>query len=665
MTNAVVPDGLEIDEHPAHVPGGGGLIVGLIAVALVAIFLASGGNETPDPAPEETLPDIDVVLDDIWNRLELPGADPLRTVAYLGAGEGYIAAGDGPQFWWSADGLAWRLGAVPSAGPYHVSGLVGLRDSVVAVGSDTDVTGQSRPAAWHLDADEEWVLDDVPIDGHSALDGVEEALGRVVAWGWKGSPRDFDPDADALVLTSTDGSTWAETSLPEGMRVHAVRFLGNSWHIMGSLGGKPALYQTVNLEDLEAQSSEGLPFGWAMTDAYIENGALIANLLDLGLDRTRQWRLEDDGEWVPHAPQTLNGPVVIRGDVTDYVGVGSGRLWSGATAWADAGLEGIVADVTGNVAVGGQNGQPVVWVRGVDGEPTITVEAQPGAGWEAVTELGNGIPRGPWLVGDAWVVGVGTDWWLVSGGAVDELPDLAGASISRIDRVGEEWVALPAMMWTSDGVEWEQRDEAWPNAASGQGYVAAVTETDRGALAVGLDEFRLWAVAASTDAGRTWHQVTEPVPTTPVSLIRPVPGGFTAMAALPRSTEQIVRSLDGITWEPFMDGDLVAIAEPPAVVTPDGRLVVLDTNDEYPAPAEGVAAVIRGPEGDITVVAGGSLWTQPPAGIVSPPDWVELPLDPIHGLSAADVRPIPDGGEMYVLAVDRGSVRIHHWNPGS
>ena len=91
----------------------------------------------------------------------------------------------------------------------------------------------------------------------------------------------------------------------------------------------------------------------------------------------------------------------------------------------------------------------------------------------------------------------------------------------------------------------------------------------------------------------------------------------------------------------------------------------LDTGEEYSAPTDGVTAVVRGGDGGLAVVAGGSLWIDPPPDVVDPPDWVELPLDPAHGLAGADVRPLSTGDDLYVLAVDRGRVQILRWVPES
>ena len=661
VTNAVVPDGIEVDDHPQGIPGGG-LAIGLVVGAVIVLFIASGGTESVPPSPDETLPEIETVTEDAWGRLDLPGAAPLQAVALLGVDRGYVAAGTGPQFWWSDDGVTWELGAAPS-GPRDVADITGYRQSVVAVGSATDVGAGNRPVVWRTDTGEEWEVIDIAGHERAALEGVVAGVGHVVAWGWAGSGRDFAPETEPVVLASADGAEWTEIAFPHGMRVHAVRFLANRWYVMGGLTGQPALFVSTDLTEWEELPPRLLPFGWVMTDLLSEGNALTANLLDLGSRQTRQWALDPDGTWTVHGPPTLGGPVVIHGDALDSFGVGSGRLFTGAVDWVDAGLAGEVFDVEGNVAVGSVEGQPAVWVRGSESEPVAAVVAGEAAKWESLVALGRGAAHGPWLVGGSWVVGVGTDWWMVSPeGGAGGIPDLAGMALTRIDRVGDEWVTLPTMMWSSDGTDWEQRAEPWPGAAFGSGDVVAVTETAGGALAVGFDERRLWTVSMSTDAGKTWDLVGESEPMTPVELIRPVPGGFTGLAALPRSNQQIVQTTDGRIWEPLMAGELVEIAEPPAVVTPDGRLMLLDSQGELSVPSTAVSAVVRGVDGRLAVVAAGSLWTEPPPGTATPSEWIEIPLDPRHGLSAADVRPLPQEDGMFVLAVDRGRVAIYGWS---
>lgn len=652
MVGVVVPDGVEGDQRSSRPPFG--LVIGLAVIAVGTLLLISGGNR-PIASTATTVPTLEPVLASSWHRLDLPGMAPLRDVAKYGF-SGYVAAGDGPQFWWSEDGVTWELGESPDA-PYAVSGVADLGERVVAVGATTDPSGVTHPAIVFSEDRTEWTAVDLEIEANAALEGVTVGTRRAIAWGWTGTPDDFAPGVGPLVVTTVDGVEWTPLEFPRGVRVHAVRHLNGDWHVMGSLTGQAVLFRSTDTIEWEQIDTDALPFGWVMADLRPTNRGVVANLVNESHPGARQWILMPDG-WQPDG-DVFVGPTTVQATLVEAVGVGGGRLWTAdgnrLSEWTNAGLAGVVTDVYGNVAVGGFRDQPAVWVRGEGTDPVAAVApSTQEAGWEVVANLGPGEAHGPWLVNGRWVVGNGTDWWTVDGEGVEAIAALAGVEITRIDPVGDEWVALPAMLWTSDGSVWEQRAEVWPEASAGQGYVAAATETEAGALVVGLDQHRLWAVAETTDAGHTWELAAEPVPTTPVRLIRPVPGGLTGLAAIPRNRQEVVYSPDGLTWEPLIEGRMIEIAEPPAVVTSDGRLVFLDTDLEFALTTGGVTAVARGPDGEVALVAGGRLWRDAPA-------WSSLPLGPAHGLSAADLRPLPIDGEVLVLAVDRGEVSVLRW----
>lgn len=657
MADAVLPDGIEIEEPQWRMPAPG-IVIGLAGAALAALLVVSGGTPGVPPTPDDTLPDLEVV-DGGWSRLDLPGAGPLRAVAALGVADGYVAAGDGPQFWRSSDGLTWHLTDGPDH-PFSVGGVEELRGSIVVVGSDTSTSGSHQPVIVTIDdAGTSRVID---LAGHeeAALEDVVAGAGRAMAWGWSGSPRDFTPQAEPLVVTSTDGLTWQELQLPDGMRVRAVRFDGTTWWVMGSRIGQPALFKATDVRQWTQVPTENLPFGWTMTDLRFGDAGLTAVALDQGQSETAEWRLEGD-EWARVGEELWAGPSQVRDDAMQEIGLGFGRLWTRPAdsariaAWEDVGLEGEVVDLDGNVAVGGFGGQPSVWVRRSSGELASILPAPTGASWQLAANLGRGTVRGPWSVAGSWVVGTGEEWWLVTGSEVVPVPQLTGTTVERIDRVRDEWVAMPGMVWTSDGLSWEQRAEPWPEAAAGHGFVAGVAETpDGGALTVGLDQDRLWAVAASSDDGATWSLVADPAPTTPIRMIRALPDGFVAVAALPRNREAIMQSHDGIEWTELMEGEMLEGAEPPTVITPDGSLVLLDSGESVTVPRRAVTAVVRGPDGTVSVVAEGYLWT-------GGPDWTEVPLDPAHGLSGTDVRPLPGLDGLAVVAVDRGRVGIYRW----
>ncbi|MGH8911321.1 MAG: hypothetical protein ACRDVD_02325 [Acidimicrobiia bacterium] len=655
--NAVVPDGIETDERRSAMPGGGPVLALLLAGA-VGLFVVSGGQGPPPPVPDDTLPQLEVLLEGAWERVDLPGSAPLTAVALTRGGD-YLAAGVGPQFWWSRDGAAsWSVGSWGSETPGTVADIVTLSgEAAVAVGSETHQGLEPEAMIWTSPDGESWDGQKVSSGVPSGLDGVVFGDQRLMAWGWTGSPDDLTPEVGPLLMTSADGVDWTPVEgLEHGFRIHNVEY-GPPWLVMGSLAGQAALWTSTDLTTWEVIPPDRLPFGWAMVDLRFElSGATVANLLDLGAGRSRQWRLGEDGTWAGLGSEIIEGPVTLTGEADDFLAVGSGHLWSGETQWSDVGLDGEVLDLAGNVAVGGVDGQPAMWVRGVEIAPVVEVPRAPGPTWEITTDLGEGELGGPWPVADRWIVGVGNDWSLVRANRIRTVSDLADTAVWRIDQVGEEWVALPSMRWSSDGLKWERRSDPWLDAGRGVGFVAAVAQIDGSAVAVGFDEDRMWAVANSTDGGRTWTSVPVSAPPDSLRDIRAVAGGFIAVSRPASGEEPILyHSPNGTTWSPIEGAQAVAGAEPAAFLSPEGRLVMAGTAEVFGFTHGEITAVARQPEGMLAVATSDSLW-------LGPAPWVEIPLDPTHGWSAADVRPIPVDGELLAVAVDRGRIRILQWS---
>lgn len=358
MVNAVVPDGIETDLAPPRGMPGGGSALALLLAGVVALFVVSGGKELP-AAPVDTLPALESVLAKTWNRIDLPGSGPITAVDTTSFGV-YVAAGAGPRFWWSGDeGQTWEPGRESQAQRGEITGIVTLGDGrALAVGTNLGAI----PVIWRSEDGKVWESQTIFIHGPGGLDGVAFADGRFVAWGWTGAAEDFAPGVGPLLLTSRDGITWDRIEGPgEGVRIHRVVEYFGGWLAMGSAGGRPALWQGYDLSEWEAVPSVELPFGWAMVGVRTE--PLIATLLDVGGDRTREWQSNDDGTWSAYGPEIIEGPASLAGDTSRYLGVGSGHLWVGEKSWTDAGLDGTVHGVAGNVAVGEADGHPAIWLR--------------------------------------------------------------------------------------------------------------------------------------------------------------------------------------------------------------------------------------------------------------------------------------------------------------
>jgi hypothetical protein len=652
LVTVVVPDGLEPDREPRSRPAAGWLVA-LGVVALAALLFASrGGGEVPDTGTTvPTVPDV-VGPDSGWRLLDLPGTHRLLDVTRLDAG-GYAAVGDGPQFWYSPDGQTWSLGDLRSDDVGEATGVAEYDGLVAAVGSVVSESGERRASIWVSEQGANWERVLTGTKTPAALEGVTAGPNRLYAWGWRGSDQDFSPDTGSLVLASTDGRNWTDVGgIPEEARIHRIVNLDGTWYATGLETGQAAVWREEG-GSWTAMSSAGFPFGWAMMDLRSNDSGLIANLAEVGLGPTRSFREGADGTWVPLTDPLVNGPVVM---LSSELAVGAGQLWKDGPEWSPIDLEGDVASVAGDVAVGSTQGQPALWVHDARTVPRFVHPATPPSDtWEEKAGLGRGQVQGPWPVANGWLVGVDSKWWFLGDGEPVVVTELDGASITAVDRVGNEWVALPDMLWSADGVAWDQRPLPWESADTKIGYVAAVSVFQGGIQAIGQDDSYLWMAAVSSDSGHSW-QVVQRSAITPVYRIRPIPAGYVGVAARPRSTEGVVESSDGFEWEGLSSGELIDASQPPAILETDG-LVFLDDGTPVAPPRRDVTAVTRTEDGSIMVVAGGSLWIEKGEG-----SWSNVPLDPRHGVDGAVVAPLAAGSEPLILVSDHQRVTLMGWN---
>lgn len=663
MADNVVVDGLE----PGRIgPSAGGWWVPVAGLVIAALFfIASGGGNPVVPAPDPVLPELEPAVES-WVPLRLPGAGSLTAVTdYSG---GLLAAGSGPQFWRSPDGAAWELGAVTggegaaAVGGDSVTGLAGIGEGAVAVGIGAGDGTQTTAAAWVSEDGGTWERIELAIAAErSGLDGVVSSGGTVVAWGWTGTPRDFDPEVDNLVLVSVADGMWRDASIPaDGVRLHSVLADGEGWLATGGVDGRPALWSSADLATWERIPTEGLPFGWTMVDAVRgSEDVLTVNLMLTGTTRTQTWTLETEAEWRLEGASVDDGPTDLTTTGDGVVGVGEGRLWRLGEEWSSTAIVGTVEAVSGGVAVGGLDGQPALWVEQPTAPPTAEVDQVGEGSWVMAAELGEGDLKGAWPVADGTVVGVGDRAWFVNGvGAVEPIVDLDGVKVDRVDRAWGEWVAVPEMLWSDDGTTWVLRGDPWDGFIDGRATVAGVSVTEGGAiLAVGFTDRGLWAAAESYNGGRTWRLVGDPLPATPVFDILPIPGGFIGEAAGARTTRQVVVSTDGVTWEPFLGGRLVKGVDVAAVVTMVGELHLLAADERVLIRRFDITALAHRPGEDhpIAFVAGGRLWLRDDP-------WSDLPLDPPHGMDATDIHPITGLEGPAVVGSEAGLVDLYRWN---
>jgi hypothetical protein len=619
------------------------------------------------PSPSLTIPEV-IVPEDRWERLDLPGSGSLTDVALLGDGT-YLAVGEGPQFWSSTDATHWTPMPSTDVDPASAAAVTAFGDGAVAVGSARLGDLTMRATVWVSTDLGTWGSVTPVEDGDSGLEGVLADGDVLIAWGWRGTAQPFSPAGEALLLTSSDGQAWQEAPPPTAdARVYAVRSRpAGGWWAMGYEIGRPALWSSDDLQEWEAVPTRGLPFGWAMVELVDSNSPirpLLATLVDVGDGRIRRWQIEEDGQWAALGDR-FGGPSRTTSHQVERFGTGAGRLWvlgdnqtewGPLDVWEDLDLEGEVRAVARRVAVGSYENRPSLWM--IDAATmTYTLPAVGGPRWEKVAELGEGAIVDAWQVGAGWLVGGWVDgspdrhWWYLDSGGAEPI-DPGWSHLERIDPVGEEWVSVPSMLWSDDGREWEERAEV----AQTPGYLlAALPEEDGDVVALHASRVWMWAVSRSSDGGRSWEVLAEPVASTPIWDVAPSTFGFVGTAARQRGTQAVVHSTDGVEWDNLEGVDRLLTTELPAAVTEQGSLLLLDTGEETEVPRLDITHASRAGD-DLVLLAGGRLW------VGNKDDWESIPLDAAHGLAAASVAPVAIDGRVHVVASDGTGVAMYQWS---
>ncbi len=135
--------------------------------------------------------------------------------------------------------------------------------------------------------------------------------------------------------------------------------------------------------------------------------------------------------------------------------------------------------------------------------------------------------------------------------------------------------------------------------------------------------------------------------------VSPTGEGFVATAARQRGTEAIVTSRDGLNWEEVEGMRYLLPTVLPAAVTDRGTVVLFDTGQEIRPPRLDIVALTRA--GDrLVLLAGGGVW-------VGPGDWVQLPLDPGHGMAGSSIRPLALGDRILAVASDGERAELYEW----
>lgn len=663
MTGNVVVDDVQTEEQSQRTPSPVWLIA-LGGLAAIVLFLLPGQPDAVPPTSSLTIPEV-ILPEDRWERLDLPWRGALTDVTVLEDGR-YVAVGDGPRFWISEGATEWSWMPGDDDIPAVPSDVTGFGSGAVAVGtarpgdfSRPDVFGDSpmRAAAWVSPDLETWQRVWPTTDLQTGLEGVVAADDLLVAWGWRGAPQPFSPSGSALLLVSADGLEWQEVRAPTlDARIYGVeRARGRGWWAMGYEIGRPGLWVSDDLLSWEALATRALPFGWAMVDLEdppSEATPMVATLVDVGNGRVRRWQLQADGEWsaLGEAP---GGPTMVTSHHVEQYGAGSGRLWIlEGEQWEEVDLDGEIRAVEGRVAVGNHRIQPSLWVVDAE-EVTYSLPGVEGEGWERIVDLGEGESAGAWPVGDGWVVGASArGWWFVDETGAEAI-DPGWDQLWRVDRVGEEWVAVPSMLWSRDGRNWEVRGDAWPTGIRAGSDLLAVRDDGGTVVAVHGTAGWMWSVTLSEDRGRSWEFAADPAPATPLWNVIPTADGFAATAARQRGTEAVVTSRDGLRWEDLEGARYLLPTSVPAAITAEGTLLLLDTGEELEVPRRDIRELVRAGN-RLVMMAGGLLW-------VGPGEWERLPLDPVHGIPAVSVAPLVIDGRIMAVASDGTEVALYEW----
>ncbi len=736
-----------------------GLVLGLVVVGLWQLF--AGIDGTVEGLSEPTVPSVvvpevaEASLDGEWSRVDLPGRSRLRNVWEVG-GTLYTAGWDpGTRetvMWSSPDGGVWRQ--LPSVDGYFDSAviydMIGFDGSVVAVGTrvvrDHPVFDEvTVPAVWRSDdgqafvplgslAVELWVPTDTEAPEIFVAGGFTsvEAFGTgLVVGGWEG-------DADPLTAVgATRGSVWlSEDGLsfarvsdlpepfgPEGSIVRSIRSDGESLVAAGVSDGAAAIWT----------SNDGLEWNQAVADDELgstavkvspgPSGALVLGrgVLAEGDELTDALRL-----WAPIGfayqvvpPAGLESGVVenLAFGPSGLVAVGAvsltddstiGAVWrsSDGTSWRrvelgemprESEMRAVVSGRRAVVIVGEVQGQPSVWVRGL--EEGVEVVAGVGSlvappAWLTVfqqAEPNGSVPVTMQRAGE-FLFGLSNSQWLwrSEDGDVWTLIDFESAGLgeaTRIDRVvaaDAGWVAVGesdggALWFSSNGEQWGRPTLAPPCCAAavfreGDGFVALIRD----------DRAEVWLRAVTVD-GQVWEVDEAPVDLPvrsveqqasigPLGLLlgEPLEGGATVWGSLDGATWFEIGGPDGVfnnvTWSRVWDlgGEVVAAGELAGETvlyrTTDGvtwQSLALPTFEseslrvrDVGGFGDGLAVLVSYDDRPTRLLTFSGIGTQD-----------EVPLDVGSGFSGLWSILVPNDQRLRMLGPDHGRMTIWEWVP--
>lgn len=556
------------------------VLIALVAVAAVIVLFLTGSIAGSDEeASEQALAAADTtadpdVLNDGWYRIDLPGTAVLREVwdvdGTLYAG-GWDSATNRAVLWRSGDGRDWqqvsaRDGSFVEAIVNDVARFEGITLAFGARLVQLDPEGEPVPvpAVWRSSEGNEFLLaesvelaaaDGTPVTAGGISDVVHDG-DRLVAVGWTG------PAPLLEGVGATAGGAWAssdgvgfvsmdagpDTFDRPGTTVRSITSWEGRLVATGEAESRAAVWWTNADGGWEASASGAVGEGEWSGEAVVAGPAgsiALGRLRGAAGEEPRAvplvWTSATESWSVIGAEALADAELqAVDGNAVSYVAGGSVRLPSGLSSgavwssydglgWARARIEDMPPGASrvdairvfdaGVVAAGAVYSQPVVWFRpagAATDEPVVSAAA----------------PLAP----PAWAT-------------VFQEQVASGAAPASIHAVGGRLFGLAAggVIWTSDdGVTWNPA--LFADAGLGDSAVIDdIVERDGTFVALG-DDGGLWI----SGDGLRWGRPSKAPPCCVEALFVNGPG-FAALVPRDEGSWTVVRSADGMVWEPAVE----------------------------------------------------------------------------------------------------------------
>ncbi|HMD92104.1 MAG TPA: hypothetical protein VKG80_05620 [Trebonia sp.] len=502
--------------HAATLVAGGAR--GWVAVGPASVWISQNGRGW---LPEPALPQL--------------AGDQITTL--ISTGSGFLAAGTNipggdaakasPVVWLSANGTTWqRLGGTGlglAAGSGRVLGITAAAangGTILLAGTVAGATTGS--GTWRsANGGTTWTAVTIPAGGAAAtISGIAPLSAGFVAV----RPAQVAGSAGAAVYTSPDGATWHKAA--------SLRTADGATLTIGLVSGGPSGAVVTG-------RAHGFLIAFLSKDGVTWTGTDPVGTA--GTERVSGVALLPTGQAVFSG--TSAGDAARQEPVLTLIGAQGGPVQINLRAMIpkafipQLAVNAIAASGATQVAAGGADGLPALWISG-DGGSTwarsagatavltrpgveqLTGVAHGAAGWLAVGGAATATAEHPVVVGSA----DSKTWTAADGAAAFTGQGLVTAAVAAGPGgyviVGHETAGgrTIAAAWQSAGLAgWQRAADGQPGALDGAGnrQMGAVAATGQGFVAVGSAGSRPAAWLSAT--GRTWSLVTLPLPAGSVS----------------------------------------------------------------------------------------------------------------------------------------------------